>query len=209
MRDLSSDPNPWDPNSKFHQFKQKLQKWNDSRPADLQLRLSSLYARKTARDFGAFVHLHLHFDQIGMILNRIAMPGFEESLPEDFKKRAPEEWVNRTRLDCYHHAKSLGQKIEAVTKRFPDFIPRNWSWNIFVYGSIREQLVYLASFLPEGLDPNTEVHRATLERFEAMIHLLYKMTKWFEPNTRIARDMLCIVERHGFALSGDWVDELR
>ena len=230
LKHISDDLRPWQPDSPFHQLRKRLDSWISNCPPDIQFNVSNMYARKDDPDFGAWLHIHLHADQIGFVLRCFTMPGYEDTLPPGHLDDAPPGWVDQTREACASHARSLAEKVHAVAQRFPNFVPANWTWNIFVYGSVREQLAFhtlsngrqppstrfLLSTSPRtdtrsgpGHFEGTSAAVTMEDGLQAMIFLLYRMTMWFDQNHRIARDMLRMVMNQGIDLQAEWIDQLR
>ncbi|ORX33725.1 hypothetical protein BD324DRAFT_196210 [Kockovaella imperatae] len=239
LKHIADDPRPWEPDSNFNELRLRLEHWHESCASDMRFDVSTMYARKDDPDFGSWILVQLRAEQIGFLLRRFTMPSYEDILPPGYLDHAPSEWVAQVRKECEMHARNLARKISIVTRRFPQFVPANWTWNMFIYGSIREQPAVTAlrskmssqvcanpaegtiQVRPEmGTPPRPSGALAGLscasgddamveEGFYAMIFLLYKMTAWFDQNHRVARDLLKMLADQGIHLEAGWTQRLR
>lgn len=186
----------WDSTSPFHEMVTELKIWKDTLPPELHLTLDNLFARRTSHELGALCLLHCWHDQLHCSLYRIALPGFDESAPATYLADAPDGWVDKLRHATYIRASALIHKFSLLRRSFPEHIPESWQFATLAIEATRNVLQYLAIAHPWGLDPAK--HQATLRDFSDMVETVAKMEIHLRGTRVKVRDLVRILDRHGF-----------
>ena len=132
------------------------------------------------------------------------MPGFDETAPLPLLEDAPFEWIEETRYKCFLYARAMAQKISILADKFPEYTPSDWTWHIFAYCSVRHQLVYIALKTAQDQVSGDNLLRECRHGFEELVQVVGKMTKYYEQNRMVVRDIIRMLKRQGCPPSEAW-----
>ena len=119
---------------------------------------------------------YLWWNECHVELCSIALPGYSQSLNEDFLSCAPEGWVEETRRQCLKHAQAMSDVLIMVDQELTRQPLTIFDHTLAhaVYLSIRVQLEQLEL----GLRAST-IRAQLKQRFETMIGFLERISGIF------------------------------
>jgi len=160
---------PWRPASPYHALLGNLTCWRTT--FDLAVKHESSTFEHGASELLAQYH-QIHSD-----LQRLAMPGFQESLPLSLTPLAPAAWISETRQQCVDHALALCEILRQKIERsgLHSFVDR--SIVVFVYEAMRIQLQYI-SMSETKLDG--AIRQVLIENFSTGLRIVTYMGEAFE-----------------------------
>lgn len=167
---------PWSPNSPFSVCMTKLASLRENLPPRLQLSCDLLTKRQDSPTLGQIVMFYLWWNECHVELCSIALPGYSQSLNEDFLSCAPEGWVEETRRQCLKHAQAMSDVLIMVDQELTRQPLTIFDHTLAhaVYLSIRVQLEQLEL----GLRAST-IRAQLKQRFETMIGFLERISGIF------------------------------
>lgn len=104
-----------------------------------------------------------------------------------------------------------GKMAVVVERSFPTLRQRIGHGISLYSARVRHELVYLAlNGGPNGAgtigdSPDQRLHQSTAKGFEIMVGVMCKMTKYFDLNYKVVRDLVRILTRQGYPVSSEWL----
>jgi hypothetical protein len=160
---------PWQPGSPYYVLLDDLSLWRSTYDAALLRSAQSLDI--------SVPEILAQYYQIHTDLQRLAMPGFQESLPASFVPLAPPAWITTTRQQCVDNALALCEILrkKIATSGMQAFVDK--SVIVFVYEAMRIQLQYI-SLAETKLD--NAMRGVLIQNFSTGLRIVTEMGEAFE-----------------------------
>ncbi|KAJ5106351.1 hypothetical protein N7456_003026 [Penicillium angulare] len=180
---------PWSPNSPFCACMVKLASLREQLPSRLQMSREMITRKHDSPTFAQIVMFYLWWNECHVELCSIALPGYPQSLTEDFLSCAPEGWVEQTRQKCLRHAQAMTDILVMVDRE-------TMHRSLTIYDHTIAHAVYLSIRVQLEHDSKTKentTRTAMKERFQIMLGFLERISVFFHSVHIVLKEIRRIV----------------
>lgn len=153
-----------------------LSAWRADLPPELELTRDNIVARKATNQLSQLVALHVYWGLCRCDLNRIALYGIPEGLPEALLLASPPEWLQATQQECFASASAVADMCTTVLTHDPDFESHDLILPTGFHECIRLQLWGLATLFPDG-PARQQANAEAAPRLQACLILLRRTAR--------------------------------